>query len=143
MRLRPSPRRARALAPALLAVLLLTGCAQLRDTIEVTTALGTIFEAPAVIITAGGTPLKLEVPGELEYAGRGVSYCAVCDGASSPCGPDRQALAHRQHPHGSRLQQRRGNGGGGSDQPPRLAHHRPRAAWRDDQHGVATVGQRL
>jgi hypothetical protein len=39
MRLRPSPRRARALAPALLAVLLLTGCAQLRDTIEVTTAL--------------------------------------------------------------------------------------------------------
>ena len=48
---------------------------------EVTTSLGTIFEAPAVIITAGGTPLKLEVPGELEYAGRGVSYCAVCDGA--------------------------------------------------------------
>ena len=46
-----------------------------------TTSLGTIFEAPAVIITAGGTPLKLEVPGELEYAGRGVSYCAVCDGA--------------------------------------------------------------
>jgi thioredoxin reductase (NADPH) len=48
---------------------------------EVTTSLGTIFEAPAVILTAGGTPLKLEVPGELEYAGRGVSYCAVCDGA--------------------------------------------------------------
>ena len=40
-----------------------------------------IFEAPAVIITAGGTPMKLRVPGELEYAGRGVSYCAVCDGA--------------------------------------------------------------
>jgi thioredoxin reductase (NADPH) len=37
--------------------------------------------APAVIITAGGTPTKLGVPGELEYAGRGVSYCAVCDGA--------------------------------------------------------------
>jgi thioredoxin reductase (NADPH) len=34
-----------------------------------------------VILTAGGTPTKLEVPGELEYAGRGVSYCAVCDGA--------------------------------------------------------------
>jgi thioredoxin reductase (NADPH) len=48
---------------------------------EVTTALGTVFEAPAVILTAGGTPTKLEVPGELEYAGRGVSYCAVCDGA--------------------------------------------------------------
>ncbi|MFN2569299.1 MAG: thioredoxin-disulfide reductase [Candidatus Dormibacteria bacterium] len=37
--------------------------------------------APAVIITAGGNPRKLDVPGEVEYAGRGVSYCAVCDGA--------------------------------------------------------------
>jgi thioredoxin reductase (NADPH) len=34
-----------------------------------------------VLLTAGGTPTKLGVPGELEYAGRGVSYCAVCDGA--------------------------------------------------------------
>ncbi len=48
---------------------------------EVATALGRVYEAPAVILTAGGTPLKLGVPGELEYAGRGVSYCAVCDGA--------------------------------------------------------------
>ncbi len=48
---------------------------------EVATSGGTTFEAPAVILTAGGTPTKLEVPGELEYAGRGVSYCAVCDGA--------------------------------------------------------------
>ena len=50
-------------------------------TFEVTTTQGTIYEAPAVILTAGGTPNKLEVPGEAEYAGRGVSYCAVCDGA--------------------------------------------------------------
>ena len=48
---------------------------------EVSTSLGHIYEAPAVILTAGGTPTKLGVPGELEYAGRGVSYCAVCDGA--------------------------------------------------------------
>jgi thioredoxin reductase (NADPH) len=48
---------------------------------EVVTSLGNVYEAPAVIITAGGTPNKLNVPGELEYAGRGVSYCAVCDGA--------------------------------------------------------------
>lgn len=48
---------------------------------EVATALGHLYEAPSVILTAGGTPTKLEVPGELEYAGRGVSYCAVCDGA--------------------------------------------------------------
>jgi len=42
---------------------------------------GDVFRAPAVIITAGGTPVKLDVPGEIEYAGKGVSYCAVCDGA--------------------------------------------------------------
>jgi len=48
---------------------------------EVTTADEHVYEAPAVILTAGGTPTKLDVPGELEYAGRGVSYCAVCDGA--------------------------------------------------------------
>jgi thioredoxin reductase (NADPH) len=48
---------------------------------EVATATGKVYEAPAVILTAGGTPTKLNVPGELEYAGRGVSYCAVCDGA--------------------------------------------------------------
>ncbi|MGH7616348.1 MAG: NAD(P)/FAD-dependent oxidoreductase, partial [Gemmatimonadaceae bacterium] len=31
--------------------------------------------------TAGGTPVKLGIPGEIEYAGKGVSYCAICDGA--------------------------------------------------------------
>jgi thioredoxin reductase (NADPH) len=48
---------------------------------EVITSRDHVYEAPAVILTAGGTPQKLGVPGELEYAGRGVSYCAVCDGA--------------------------------------------------------------
>ena len=48
---------------------------------EVATGMGRVYEAPAVILTAGGTPTKLEVSGEVEYAGRGVSYCAVCDGA--------------------------------------------------------------
>ena len=48
---------------------------------EVKTQLDKTYSAPAVIITAGGTPRKLDVPGEKEYAGRGVSYCAVCDGA--------------------------------------------------------------
>jgi thioredoxin reductase (NADPH) len=42
---------------------------------------GSELRAPAVIIAAGGLPRRLEVPGEEEYAGRGVSYCAVCDGA--------------------------------------------------------------
>jgi thioredoxin reductase (NADPH) len=39
------------------------------------------FRAPAVIVSAGGEPRKLGVPGEDEFAGKGVSYCAVCDGA--------------------------------------------------------------
>jgi thioredoxin reductase (NADPH) len=42
---------------------------------------GEVFRAPTAIITAGGTPIKLNVPGELKYAGKGVSYCAICDGA--------------------------------------------------------------
>jgi thioredoxin reductase (NADPH) len=50
-------------------------------TFEVSVTGGDVYHAPAVILTAGGTPTKLGVPGELEFAGRGVSYCAVCDGA--------------------------------------------------------------
>lgn len=42
---------------------------------------GDIYRSPTVIVTAGGTPVKLDVPGEIEYAGKGVSYCAICDGA--------------------------------------------------------------
>ncbi|WP_305044967.1 thioredoxin-disulfide reductase [Geoalkalibacter sp.] len=34
-----------------------------------------------VIITTGAEPRKLGVPGEVELTGRGVSYCATCDGA--------------------------------------------------------------
>jgi thioredoxin reductase (NADPH) len=48
---------------------------------ETITDAGEIYSSPAVIVTAGGTPIKLGIPGELEYAGRGVSYCAICDGA--------------------------------------------------------------
>jgi thioredoxin reductase (NADPH) len=42
---------------------------------------GSTLTAPALIMAAGGLPRRLEVPGEAELAGRGVSYCAVCDGA--------------------------------------------------------------
>src|ERR1700741_4472061 len=48
---------------------------------DVETARGDPYRSQAVILTAGGTPVKLGVPGEKEYAGKGVSYCAVCDGA--------------------------------------------------------------
>lgn len=42
---------------------------------------GTEYIAKAVIVSTGGLPRKLDVPGEAEFAGRGVSYCAICDGA--------------------------------------------------------------
>jgi thioredoxin reductase (NADPH) len=48
---------------------------------ETTVEGGATFLSPTVIVTAGGTPIKLEIPGEFEYAGKGVSYCAICDGA--------------------------------------------------------------
>jgi len=48
---------------------------------ETRTEDGDTYLSPTAIITAGGTPVKLGVPGELEYAGKGVSYCAICDGA--------------------------------------------------------------
>ena len=38
------------------------------------------YTGKTVIITSGGEHNKLEVPGEEEFSGRGVSYCATCDG---------------------------------------------------------------
>ncbi len=39
------------------------------------------YRGKTVIVATGGQPRKLGVPGELELAGRGVSYCAICDGS--------------------------------------------------------------
>jgi thioredoxin reductase (NADPH) len=39
-----------------------------------------VYEAPAVIYSAGGGHKKLDIPGEELLTGRGVSYCATCDG---------------------------------------------------------------
>ena len=39
------------------------------------------FNAKTVILATGANPMKLGVKGEAEFTGRGVSYCAVCDGA--------------------------------------------------------------
>lgn len=41
---------------------------------------GDVLSARAVIITTGSSYRKLGVPGEEQYSGRGVSYCATCDG---------------------------------------------------------------
>jgi thioredoxin reductase (NADPH) len=38
------------------------------------------YLADSLIVTTGATPLHLNVPGEVELTGRGVSYCATCDG---------------------------------------------------------------
>jgi thioredoxin reductase (NADPH) len=46
----------------------------------VATESGARYRAPVVLLTAGGTPTKLGIPGEVALAGKGVSYCAVCDG---------------------------------------------------------------
>jgi thioredoxin reductase (NADPH) len=39
------------------------------------------FTARAIIVASGSERQKLGVPGEVEYTGKGVSYCATCDGA--------------------------------------------------------------
>jgi len=39
-----------------------------------------VFESKTVIIASGVDPRPLEVPGEKEFIGKGLSYCAVCDG---------------------------------------------------------------
>lgn len=44
-------------------------------------ASGNVYRAKTVILSTGGSPVRLGVPGEKEYSGRGVSYCAICDGA--------------------------------------------------------------
>ena len=39
------------------------------------------FEAKAIIVCTGATPRKIGIDGEQTFAGKGVSYCATCDGA--------------------------------------------------------------
>ena len=45
------------------------------------TTLSGEIQARSVVVATGATPRQLEVPGEQEYWGRGVSFCATCDGA--------------------------------------------------------------
>ncbi|PLX81017.1 MAG: thioredoxin-disulfide reductase [Desulfuromonas sp.] len=51
------------------------------DGIKVLTVDDREIRGRAVIITTGAEPAKLNIPGEQEFTGRGVSYCATCDGA--------------------------------------------------------------
>ena len=47
---------------------------------EAVTVAGDKYQAKAVILATGKKPRKLNVPGEAELTGRGVTYCAICDG---------------------------------------------------------------
>lgn len=40
-----------------------------------------IYNSLSIIVATGASPQKLNVPGEDKFKGKGVSYCAVCDGA--------------------------------------------------------------
>lgn len=53
----------------------------LTSQIKTITTKEAVFKAKTVIIATGAQPKKLEIPGEKEFTGRGVSYCAVCDGS--------------------------------------------------------------
>ncbi len=46
----------------------------------VATASGNLYRSKAVILSTGGSPNLLNIPGEKAFSGRGVSYCAICDG---------------------------------------------------------------
>jgi len=50
------------------------------DVHTVRLANGDILKTHTVILATGGSPRKLEIPGEDDYYGKGVSYCGVCDG---------------------------------------------------------------
>lgn len=48
---------------------------------KITLSDGNAFESKTVIYALGASPKKLGIPGENEFIGKGVSYCALCDGA--------------------------------------------------------------
>lgn len=52
-----------------------------KTTLELTTHKEKKIQTHAVIITTGATPKRLGIPGEETYWGKGVTTCAVCDGA--------------------------------------------------------------
>lgn len=54
---------------------------KVKDSFFVLTSNKKEFEAKTVIIASGADPRPLEVPGEKEFIGKGLSYCAICDGS--------------------------------------------------------------
>ncbi|MFW6230404.1 MAG: NAD(P)/FAD-dependent oxidoreductase [Nanoarchaeota archaeon] len=58
-----------------------TGIEKKEDAFTVTTQSGKSYEGKKVIFTGGTEHRHLDVPGEKEFSGKGVSYCATCDAA--------------------------------------------------------------
>ena len=48
---------------------------------QITFADDSEIESKTVIYAAGASPRRADIPGEKEYTGKGVSYCAICDGS--------------------------------------------------------------
>lgn len=51
------------------------------DIKRITLENGTVYETKSIILATGAHPKALNIPGEKELRGKGVSYCATCDGA--------------------------------------------------------------
>ena len=58
----------------------ITGLELKDDVKKITVNNKDVFSSDAVIIATGGKPRPLSVPGEEEFKGKGISYCATCDG---------------------------------------------------------------
>lgn len=56
----------------------------LKDDIKEIISQAHTWKARTVLISTGSSPRKLGIPGEQEFSGRGVSYCATCDGPFYP-----------------------------------------------------------
>lgn len=54
---------------------------EVKEDLKYVTAGSTVYIAKTVIVATGSEHRNLNVPGEEEFSGKGVSYCAVCDGA--------------------------------------------------------------
>jgi len=54
---------------------------EVKDGLKIVTTDSDTYGTKIVILASGADPRKLGIPGEEEFYGRGVSYCATCDGA--------------------------------------------------------------
>jgi len=52
---------------------------EIDNEIKKTKTNSSIYESNGLIISTGVNPKKLDIPGEKEFTGKGVSYCAICD----------------------------------------------------------------